>query len=71
MRVVLPGGAGQVGTLLARAFHAGGDDVVVLSRRPRPAPWRVVAWDGERPGDWWREQDGADAEINLAGLSVN
>jgi predicted dinucleotide-binding enzyme len=27
-------GTGQVGTLLARAFHADRHDVVVLSRRP-------------------------------------
>lgn len=45
MKVVIPGGTGQVGTLLARAFHARGDAVVILSRAPaaRPAPWRTVA----------------------------
>ena len=34
MRFVLPGGSGQVGQLLARAFQADGHDVVVLARRP-------------------------------------
>ena len=34
MKIVIPGGSGQVGTILARAFHADGHDVVVLSRRP-------------------------------------
>jgi len=29
MRVVLPGGSGTLGTILARRFHAGGDDVLV------------------------------------------
>ena len=71
MKIVIPGGSGQVGTLLARAFHAGGDDVVVLSRRPVPQPWRVVAWDGRRPAGWWKDLDGADVVINLAGRSVN
>ena len=71
MKVVLPGGSGQVGTVLARAFLARGDDGVVLSRRPSPAPWRVVAWDGESAGPWTREIDGADVVINLAGRSVN
>jgi len=71
MRLVIPGGSGQVGTVLARAFHAAGRDVVVLSRTPRPAPWRVVAWDGATVADWAHEIDGADVVINLAGRSVN
>ena len=71
MKIVIPGGSGQVGTLLARAFVAGGDEVVVLSRTPQPAPWRTVAWDGKTLGEWARELDGADVVINLAGLSVN
>ena len=71
MRVVLPGGSGQVGTLLARAFQRKGHDVVVLSRRPEAAPWRVVAWDAAGNGDWSREVDGADVVINLAGRNVN
>jgi uncharacterized protein len=71
VKIVIPGGSGQVGTLLARAFHAAGDDVVVLSRHPAPRPWRVVEWDGCTPGHWHREIDGADVVINLAGRSVN
>ena len=71
MRIVIPGGTGQVGTLLARAFHADGHDVVVLSRRPRPARWRVIAWDGASIGPWTAELDGADVVINLAGRSVD
>jgi uncharacterized protein len=71
MRIVIPGGSGQVGTILARAFHGDGHDAVVLSRRPHPRPWRVVEWDGVTLGDWQREIDGADVVINLAGRSVN
>ena len=71
MRIVIPGGSGQVGTILARAFHADGHDVVVLSRSPRPRPWRVVSWDAATPGRWTREIDGSDVVINLAGRSVN
>jgi uncharacterized protein len=71
MRIAIPGGSGQVGTVLARAFHAEGHEVVVLSRQPAAAPWRVVAWDARTLGDWAREIDGADAVINLAGRSVN
>ena len=71
MKVVIPGGSGQVGTILARAFHADGHEVLVLSRNPGPAPWRTATWDARTVGDWVRELDGADAVINLAGRSVN
>lgn len=71
MKVVLPGGSGQVGTLLARALTAGGHEPVVLSRAPHPAPWRVVEWDARAPGAWAGELEGADAVVNLAGRSVN
>lgn len=71
MKIVLPGGAGQVGAVLARAMHADGHEVVVLSRKPVSALWRMVLWDGATLGDWQRELDGADAVINLAGRSVN
>jgi uncharacterized protein (TIGR01777 family) len=71
MRIVIAGGTGQVGTILARAFHARGDDVVVLSRRVAQLPWRVVQWDAASRGPWVPELEGADAVINLAGRSVN
>ena len=71
MKIVIPGGTGQVGTVLARAFQTDGHDVVVLSRHATPLPWRVVEWDGQTLGDWASELDGADVVINLAGRSVN
>ncbi|MEM6325475.1 MAG: TIGR01777 family oxidoreductase [Bacteroidota bacterium] len=71
MTVILSGGSGQIGTLLARAFHADGHEVVVLTRSPAPAPWRTVQWDGTTLGEWTDELDGADALINLAGRSVD
>jgi uncharacterized protein len=71
MKIVIPGGTGQVGTLLARAFHGDGHEVVVLGRAPKPAPWRVARWDPASLADWGRKLDGADAVINLAGRSVN
>jgi uncharacterized protein (TIGR01777 family) len=47
VRIVIPGGSGQVGTILARAFHGAGHDVVVLSRGGPAAsapPWRTTPW---------------------------
>lgn len=71
LRIVIPGGSGQVGTVLSRHFHAQGHKVVVLARRAVPAPWRVVNWDGENPGQWTSELENSDVVINLAGRSVN
>ena len=71
MRIVMPGGSGQIGTLLAGAFQREGHDVVVLSRRPQVKPWRVMTWDGAILGPWAEALDGCDVVINLAGRSVN
>ena len=71
MKVVIPGGSGQVGTILARSFQRQGHDVVVLSRKAAPAPWRVLAWDARTVGAWAHELEGADVVINLAGRNVN
>jgi uncharacterized protein len=71
MKIVIPGGSGQVGHILARHFHAKGHAVTVFSRDPRPAPWRVTRWDGMNRGDWIRDVEQSDVCINLTGSSVN
>jgi len=71
MKVVIPGGTGQVGTVLARAFQAIGAEVVALGRTPRTLPWRFVRWDASDLSGWAGEVDGADVVINLVGRSVN
>src|SRR5262249_36678177 len=71
MKIIIPGGSGQVGTILARAFHQAGHEVVILSRRPTKAAWRVMDWDAQTLGDWTTVIEGADVVINLAGHSVN
>ncbi|MFF8972755.1 epimerase [Streptomyces sp. NPDC014995] len=69
MKIVIPGGTGQVGTVLRRALTAAGHEVVVLSRRP--AGPGEVGWDGRTPGPWTEAVDGSDVVINLAGRSVS
>jgi uncharacterized protein (TIGR01777 family) len=72
VKIVIPGGTGQVGTLLARRFHRDGHDVTVLGRRlPKPAPWRVEQWNMEDVAGLSDQIDGADVVINLVGRSVN
>ena len=69
VKVVIPGGTGQVGTILDRALTADGHDVVLLTRSPRGA--RQVYWDGSTLGDWVGQIDGSDVVVNLAGRSVS
>ncbi|WP_020472212.1 TIGR01777 family oxidoreductase [Zavarzinella formosa] len=71
MKIVIPGGTGQIGQILTRAFVAAGHEVVILSRTVSPSAVRVVAWDAINSGEWEREIDGADVVVNLAGRSVN
>ena len=71
MKIAIPGGTGQVGTLLARAFQRDGHEVTVLARTAKPAPWRVVKWDSASLEGWAHHLSGTDVVINLAGRSVN
>jgi NAD dependent epimerase/dehydratase family enzyme len=72
MKIAIPGGTGQVGTLLARAFHKDGHEVIVFGRQsPKPALWRVEQWNLANVADWSDKLDGTDIVINLAGRSVN
>jgi len=71
MKIVIPGGSGHLGTMIARSFHSEGHEVVVLTRNPRVLAWRTVIWDGRTVRGWAAEIDGADVVINLAGRSVH
>ncbi|GAB3589432.1 TIGR01777 family oxidoreductase [Angustibacter peucedani] len=71
MKVVVAGGTGALGRRLCHDLAARGDDVVVLTRSPRPgAEHRQVAWDGRTAGAWAAELEGA-AVVNLAGEIVD
>ena len=72
-RVVLAGGSGFLGRLLAQRLDAFDYDVVVLTRSEaaRIGGARAVPWDGKTLGDWSGEIDGAEALINLTGKSVD
>ncbi|MEU5640814.1 TIGR01777 family oxidoreductase [Streptomyces milbemycinicus] len=69
MKIVIPGGTGQVGGILNRALTAAGHEVVVLTRRPTHGS--DLWWDGRTLGPWTETIDGSDAVINLAGRSVS
>ncbi|MEU0878799.1 TIGR01777 family oxidoreductase [Lentzea sp. NPDC005914] len=65
MKIVMPGGTGQIGGVLNRALTDAGHEVVIVSRS------RGVRWDGRTLGAWAQEIDGADVVVNLAGRSVS
>jgi uncharacterized protein (TIGR01777 family) len=71
--IVIAGGSGYLGGVLARHFTRQSRPVVILTRRPQAASAfaRFVQWDGQTLGPWTRELEGADAVINLSGRSVN
>ena len=71
MKIVIPGGSGQIGSILARHFTEEGHEVIVLSRSSQSTSWKTVKWDGETLGAWVSELEGADVLINLAGRIVN
>ncbi|MEV7142122.1 TIGR01777 family oxidoreductase [Streptomyces tauricus] len=69
MKVVLPGGTGQVGAILDRALTAAGHEVTVVTRSPTRA--HDIGWDGTTLGPWAEAIDGCDVVVNLAGRSVS
>jgi len=81
LRIVLPGGSGQVGRMLARRFQQRGHHVTVLTRSPYSAPWQTIHWDAEhadsersgseQSSSWTEALEGADVCINLTGRSIN
>lgn len=83
MRIVLTGGSGQVGTVVARHFHAAGQDVVVIARRvPTSARTNRLPNDGPSSSSAgaapWRtiHWDGATLgewarEVNGADIVIN
>ncbi|MDQ4095020.1 MAG: TIGR01777 family oxidoreductase [Actinomycetota bacterium] len=71
MKVVLAGGTGALGTRIAADLAGAGNEVVILTRSPRPhIRFRQIAWDGRSPGSWSAELEGA-VLVNLAGALVD
>lgn len=72
-RVLIAGGSGFLGRLLADRLVKDGHEVIILTRSPRPpaGPVRFEVWDGRTVGPWRDCLAGADAVVNLAGRNVN
>ncbi|HXC35542.1 MAG TPA: TIGR01777 family oxidoreductase [Candidatus Acidoferrales bacterium] len=72
-KIVIAGGSGFLGRILAAHFKKPGYATTILTRSPTPTAdgFREIGWDGRTPGDWVRELENTDAMINLTGRSVN
>jgi uncharacterized protein len=72
-KIILAGGSGYLGTVLAHHFKPLAKDIVILSRKTHKPDEhvRTVVWNGKDKGDWVRELDGAELLINLSGKNVN
>jgi uncharacterized protein (TIGR01777 family) len=72
-KVVLAGGSGYLGSVLADFYRPKAKEVIVLSRK-KPADVdnvRTVLWDAKHLDTWVNELEGADLLINLTGKNVN
>ncbi|KRE38098.1 NAD-dependent dehydratase [Janibacter sp. Soil728] len=75
-RIVIAGGSGSLGRLLAARLFGLGHEVRIITRRRDPRlPFEQVVWDGRTVGDWaevLHSQDEAGvALVNLAGKLVD
>ncbi|WP_295770248.1 TIGR01777 family oxidoreductase [uncultured Mucilaginibacter sp.] len=72
-KIVLAGGNGYLGTVLANFYRHEANQVIILSRKPAASNENIktVFWDGQNEGDWTKVLDNADMLINLCGKNVN
>lgn len=72
-RIVLAGGSGYLGRVLADYYKDKAHDIVILSRKAHASQGNVryLVWDGRTAGPWTEALEGCDLLINLSGKNVN
>ena len=72
-KIVMAGGNGYLGTVLAKYFNSLADEIILLSRKPAASNGNIktLVWDGETAGEWASALNRADLLINLCGKNVN
>lgn len=72
-KIVLAGGSGYLGQVLAAYYLNKSKEIIVLSRKAKSPHSNVkyIQWDGKTKGDWVQHLDNCDMLINLSGKNVN
>jgi hypothetical protein len=72
-KIVIAGGTGALGSSLVKKYYNTDTEVIVLSRKSRPADQNIkyIVWDAKTIGPWTKEIERSTAIINLVGKSVN
>lgn len=72
-KIVLAGGNGYLGRVLANYYKDKASEIIILSRHEKQTDRniRTVVWDGKTWGKWAAELVNADILINLCGKNVN
>jgi len=72
-KIILAGGNGYLGGVLAGYYRHIAEEVIILSRKPKTNEDNIktILWDGKTKGEWIKEIEGADMLINLCGKNVN
>jgi uncharacterized protein (TIGR01777 family) len=72
-KIILAGGNGYLGKVLADHYKNMADQITILSRSAKAPQGNVktLVWDGRNEGKWTSEMEGAELLVNLCGKNVN
>ena len=72
-KIILAGGNGYLGGVLAAYYKTLADEVIILARKFKDTDENIqtIVWDGKAEGDWVNSLNGADLLVNLCGKNVN
>ncbi|TKC65473.1 TIGR01777 family protein [Pedobacter hiemivivus] len=72
-KIILAGGNGYLGGILAQYYRSLAAEIIILSRKPAPADGNIetIVWNGVAEGEWESTLEGADLLVNLCGKNVN
>lgn len=72
-RIILAGGSGYLGMVLADFYKDKAKEIIILTRGKNEVQENIrwVHWDGQQISDWILWLEGSDLLINLTGKNVN
>lgn len=72
-KIILAGGNGYLGKVLADYYRDLAEEVVILSRKAAPVSGNIktIVWNGFDEGEWEHALEGAELLVNLCGKNVN